>query len=33
MKFRRANERDIDAVNRGYSCYGLGWFDLYERLL
>lgn len=33
MEFRRANEKNIDAVNSGYSCYGLGWFDLYERLL
>ena len=33
MEFRRANERDIDAVDLGYSCYGLGRFDLYERLL
>ena len=23
----------IDTVDLGYSCYGLGWFDLYERLL
>ena len=33
MEFRRANEKNIDAVNPGYSCYGLGWFDLHERLL
>lgn len=33
MKFRRANEKDIDTVDLGYSCYGLGRFDLYERLL
>ena len=33
MKFRIANEKDIDAVDPGRSHYGLGWFDLYERLL
>ncbi len=33
MKFRRANEKDIDTVDLGYSCYGFGQVDLHERLL